>query len=126
MYILQIRAIHTISCASMKALLFRMRSSIEESVGPINYDRGSNAFRLVSDFGDRISVAIFPDSDDSEELRILYKGEIIFPDESELPIILLKMKNGTYPVPLQEEWDSDDDSEGEDPNPEITPEPNGT
>jgi hypothetical protein len=107
----------------MKALLFRMRSSIEESVGPINYDPGSNAFRLVSDFGDRISVAIFPDS---EELRILYKGEIIFPDESELPITLLKMKNGTYQVLLQEEWDSDDDSEGEDPNPEITIKPNGT
>ena len=41
-------------------------------------------------------------------------------------ITLLKMKNGTYPVPLQEEWDSDDDSECEDPNPEITHEPNGT
>jgi hypothetical protein len=58
MHILQIRAIHTISCASMEALLFRMRSSIEKSVYLINYDRGSYAFKLVSDFGDRISVQV--------------------------------------------------------------------
>jgi hypothetical protein len=77
----------------MDEFLKRNKDSIVASVGPIKRNPDFWGFELTSDSGERISVAIPPDS---KTLEIFFKDEIYYPEENELPAILLQMKNGAY------------------------------
>lgn len=79
--------------AIMDEFLKSNKDSIVASVGEIKRNPNSWGFELRSNSGDRISVAIPPDS---KTLEIFFKDEIYYPEEDELPAILLQMKNGTY------------------------------
>jgi hypothetical protein len=77
----------------MDEFLKRNKDSIVASVGEIKRNPNFWGFELKSNAGERISVAITPDY---KTLEIFFKDEIYYPDENELPAILLQMKTGTY------------------------------
>ena len=104
----------------MGGVISRNRANIEAVVGPIVYHGPDSwVFELRSNYNERISVATPPDT---LTLEILYKGDIHYPEESELPSILLQMKNGNFEVDSDDE-SLDPENDYPDPNEDLDHDP---